>query len=338
MMEFGWMADYTLKRMDGQRVLITGGMGFLGGNVAHLLHGLGAELTLYDAMLEPYGGNPANVREIRGDVEVIRADVRDFDTLAKHMRDKDVIFHFAAQVSHGISMQQPHLDIGINCTGSMNLLEACRRHNDAAKIVFSGTRGQTGDALRLPVDETHPDNPPDINGIDKLAAEKYHLLYNKVYSMRTASLRMTNTYGPRHQMKHGQYGVLNFFIRKAMLGETMEVYGDGSQLRDYNYVDDACDAFVLAAQKSAADGQMFLLGSGEQTRFIDMVKAVISAVGSGEYKMIPFPKERRAIDVKRYAVDFGKIRRMLGWHPKTRLNEGVAKTVAFYRERLKEYL
>ena len=329
---------YKLKNMSDSRVLITGGMGFIGSNLAHKLLSLEANVTLYDAMLPWYGGNPANIREIKDKVRFIKGDTRDFKLLSKSVKDTDVILNLAAQVSHPLSMSHPFLDIDINCVGNLNVLEACRRFNEDVVVVYSGTRGQVGEALYLPVDEKHPDNPLDINGIDKLAAEKYHLLYNRVYGIPTTSVRVGNTYGPRHQMKHGHYGVLNYFIRKAMLGETIKVYGDGKQTRDYCYVDDVADALILAAQKKSAIGEVFLIGSGEMIKFIDMVRKVIEIVGKGSYKLTPFPPGRREINVRNYYTTNSKIKSILGWEPRTSLEDGLRRTIAFYRERLKEYV
>lgn len=324
--------------MDGGEALVVGGMGFLGSNLARALVELGAKVTVYDAFLEPYGANAFNIAGIEDKVKLVKGDVRDFGLLSEHVKDKDYVFNYAAQVSHGLSMELPFLDIDINCKGSMCLLEACRKFNDSARVVYAGTRGQTGEARYLPVDEKHPDNPPDINGIDKLAAEKYHLLYHKVYGMNAVSLRFGNTYGPRHQMKHGQYGVLNYFIRQAMLGETITVFGDGSQLRDYLYVDDATNAAILSAENPVVSaGRYYLLGSGEQITFIDMVKAVIGAVGSGKYETKPFPPGRREIDVRNFVVTYEKIENELGWKPKTGFGEGLAKTVDFYKKHLEKY-
>lgn len=332
------MKEYKIKPMHEERALITGGLGFVGSNLAHKLLALGAEVTLYDACLDPYGWNMANIAEIRDKVRFVKGDTRDFALLKEHVKDKDYIFNLAAQVSHSLSMKDPFLDIDINCRGNMNVLEACRQANDSAKIVYGGTRGQTGEAVYLPVDEKHPDNPPDINGIDKLAAEKYHLLYHKVYGIPAASLRIGNTYGPRHQMKHGEYGVLNYFIRRAMLGEIIEVYGSGEQIRDYTYVDDLVDALLLLAQSKKANGEIFVIGSGEQIKFIDMVKLVIKTVGKGEYRLVPFPPGRKEINVQRFFVSYKKLSKIVGWYPKTGLKEGLKKTVDFYRTRLQEYI
>lgn len=334
------MSDgYALGQMNGQRVLITGGLGFIGSNLAHTLVSLGAEVTIYDALLDPYGWNFANIKEIKDAVTFVKGDTRDAPLLGKHVAGKDLVFNLAAQVSHGLSIEDPLLDIDINCMGNMNLLEACRKLNDSAKIVYTGTRGQVGEAQYLPVDEKHPDNPTDINGINKLAAEKYLMLYNKVYGLKGASIRVNNTYGIRHQMRHGQYGVLNWFIRRAMLGETIEIYGDGKQLRDYNYVEDVVDALILAAQSGKSNGEVFLIGSGEKVEFADMVRMVLAAVGKGEFRMRPFPeKEKEAISVRNFVADWGKINRILGWRPKTKLKTGIEKTVEFYRARLEEYI
>lgn len=330
--------EYSINRMDDQSALVTGGAGFIGSNLVHQLVALGAKVTVYDCLLDGYGGNLANLKEINDKIQFVKGDIRDIDLLKVHVREKDFIFNYASQVSHIDSMSNPFLDIDINCRGHMSLLEACRKYNDSVKIVYNATRGQVGESKYTPVDENHPDNPPDVYGINKLAAEKYHLLYHKVYGIKTTSIRMNNTYGPRHQMKHGKYGILNWFIRRAMLSEVIEVYGDGSQTRDYNYVDDANDAALLAAQSERSNGEVFLLGSGEEIKFIDMVQLVLKAVGSGEYKQIPWPSGREAIDVKNFYVSFEKINKTLHWYPKTDLRSGLKKTVDFYRERLSEYI
>lgn len=322
---------YRLGNMKDSRVLVLGGMGFIGSNLARKLVSLEAKVTLYDAMLPQYGGNQANIREIRDKVKFVKGDTRNFGMLSRNVKDIDVIFNLAAQVSHPLSMSDPYLDIDINCMGNLNVLEACRRFNDDAVVVYSGTRDQTGEAVYLPVDEKHPDNPVDINGVDKLAAEKYHMLYHRVYGIPAVSVRIGNTYGPRHQMKHGQYGVLNYFIREALLGETIQVYGNGRYTRDYCYVDDVADALLLASQKKSAIGEVFLVGSGEKMRFIDMVRKVIETVGRGSYTFTPFPPGRKEIHVENYYASYGKIKSMVGWEPRTPFDEGLKATVEWYR-------
>jgi len=318
---------------------LIGGMGFVGSNLIHRLVPLGAEVTILDAMLEPYGGNRANIRGIEDKVRFVKGDARDEATVSKLVKDQDYVFNLFAQVSHPLSMSDPMLDIDINCRGNMVVLEAIRKTNGSAKVLYAGTRGSTGDAKYLPVDEDHPDNPPDVNGIDKWAAEKYHLLYHRVYGMKTTSLRVGNTFGERHQMKHGHYGVLNFFVRKAMLGETIQVFGDGEQVRDYTYADDLSDAFLLMMGSDKVWGKMYLIGGGRMISFKEMVNLVIQTVGGGHVEHVPFPNaQRKAIDVRKFFVTYERLEKDTGWAPKTDFEEGLRKTVAFYRQYLNDYV
>lgn len=332
------MKKYTIARMDGQRVLVMGGLGFMGSNLVHQLVSLGAKVTIYDACLDPYGWNFASIEEIKEEIDVVVGDIRDFEKLKAHLKDKDFIFNYAAQGSHILSMRDPTLDIQINCQGNMNILEGCREVNPTVKIVFAGTRTQIGEAEYLPVDEKHPTNPPDIYSINKLAAEKYYLLYSKIYGIRSVSFRLGNTYGARQQMKHGDYGVLNYFMRRAMLDEPITIYGNGEQIREYTYIDDVNDAFLLAAKSDKSNGEFFVIGSSEPIKFIDMARLVIKTVGKGKLVHVPFPKDRQAIDIKKFYVTYDKLNSLLGWHPTTSLEEGLSKTFAFYQERLNEYL
>lgn len=330
---------YVLKPMRGESALITGGLGFIGSNIAHRLVSLGAHVTVYDACLDPYGWNFANIREIKDSVKFIKGDTRDIELLKEHVRDKDFVFDCAAQVSHNLSIKKPFLDVDINCRGALNVLEAVRHCGGKAKVVYAGTRGELGRLERTPADETHPTNPVDINGINKLAAEKYNLLYNKIYGIRTTSIRINNTYGPRSQMRNDDYGIVNWFIRRALLGEEIVMHGEGNQTRDFNYVDDVVDAMVLAAQSDKADGEVFLLGSGKETKFADVLKLIIEITGSGSrIRRIPRPKEREAIEIGNFLVSFDKIRSTLGWNPKVSLEDGISKTVEFYRQRIGEYV
>ncbi|MDD5317384.1 MAG: SDR family NAD(P)-dependent oxidoreductase [Candidatus ainarchaeum sp.] len=328
---------YFLKEMKGARCLVLGGLGFIGSNTAHRLASLGADVTVADACLDPYGWNFANVKEIREKIDFVKADVRDKAAMEAAVEGMDCVFNCAGQVSHLDSMTDPFLDLDINCRGALVVLEACRRKAENAKIVYAGTRAQMGALRKTPGDEEQADNPADIYGADKWAAEKYHLIYNSAYGLRATSLRINNTYGERHQMKHARYGILNWFVRLALEGKEIQVFGDGSQARDYNYVADVADAMVLAAQKGEADGKYYLLGSGKETRFLDMVKAVIAAAGSGSYRLVPWPPDRKAIEVGDFFVSYEKIRRELGWEPATPLERGLKSTVEFYRERRTEY-
>lgn len=324
--------------LSGKRILITGGLGFIGSTIAHKAVSQGANVTIYDACLDPYGWNFANIREIKSKVEFVKADVRDFETLKTHVKGKDIIIDCAAQVSHTISMSNPLLDLDINLKGALNLLEAARQVNDSAKIVYSSSRGVVGSAIKSPVDESHPTSPADVQGVNKLAAEKYFLLYNKVYGLRTASMRIANAYGPRAQVKTGDYAIVNWFIKRALSGEPLIVFGDGKQTRDYIYSDDIAGAMLLAAESSKADGEVFMLGSGVETRFIDVVKLIVKHAGTGEIVTKPWPPERKAIEIGKFVTSIKKIKKVLGWRPKVSLDEGIKKTVEFYRQRLKEYL
>jgi len=310
----------------------------MGSNLVHQLVTLGAKVTIYDACLDPYGWNFTSIKEVGEKVEVVVGDIRDLETLKAHIKGKNFIFNYAAQASHILSMRDPTLDIQINCQGNMNILEACRAVNPTVKIIYAGTRGQIGEVEYLPVDERHLTNPPDIYGINKLAAERYYLLYNKIYGIPTVSIRVGNTYGPRQQMKHGEYGVLNYFMRRAMLDEPITIYGNGEQIREYTYIDDVNDAFLLAAQSDKSNGEFFVIGSSEPIKFIDMARMVIKTIGKGELVHVPFPKDREGIEVKNFYVTYEKLNRVLGWHHVTSLEEGLSKTFAFYQERLNEYL
>jgi UDP-glucose 4-epimerase len=312
--------------------MITGGLGFLGSNLAHTLVDLGAEVLLVDPMLPLYGGNHFNVAAIAGKVRINIADIRDAGAMNELVKGQEVIFHIGNQTSHVDSMTDPLLDVDINCRGNIIFLEACRQFAPEAKIVYAGTRGQYGRLQYVPVDEQHPSNPTDVYGINKHAGEQYMFTYGRVFGMRVTSLRINNSYGPRGQMKHGKYGILNWFLRLAMDGKTIEVYGDGQQLRDYNYVDDVTDAFLRVAATDRSNGEAFNLGSNEHIKFIDLVRKVVEAAQSGDVKQIPWPEERKAIEIGDYAADVTKIATTLGWQPAVTLDDGLRRTVAFYRE------
>ena len=330
------MPDTTIS---GKSILITGGLGFIGSNLAVHCAERGARVTVLDACLPWYGWNEYNIESVKDRVELIRGDTRDLDLMRRLVQSKDFIFDCAAQVSHTLSVKNPFLDIDINCRGTMTLLEACREQNRAAKIVFASTRGVIGRLQHSPIDETHPTEPTDMNGIDKLAAEKYYRLYNDLYGIRSCSLRISNTYGPRGQMRSDDYGVVNWFIRRALLDEPIVIHGEGFQTRDYNYVDDVVDAFLLAATSDRSNGQVYMLGSGVSTRFIDVIQMIIETTGTKQQvQKIPRPTERAAIEIGNYEVSIAKIRRELGWQPKVSLREGIEKTVAYYRQHLKHYL
>jgi nucleoside-diphosphate-sugar epimerase len=325
------------SQLAGKKVLITGGLGFIGSNLAQRLVREGAEVSLLDACLKPYGWNPANIREIADKIRFVQGDVRDYPLLEKMVDGTDYVFHLAAQVGREISMADPALDVDINCNGTIALCRAVAAVNPRARVVYAGSRGQIGEPVYLPVDENHPDQPTDVYGINKLAAEKYLFLYGKIYGFPAVSLRLNNVYGPRCQMQHGYYGILNWFIRNAMEDKPITVYGDGLQTRDYVYVADVVDAFVRAALVPETDQQIFMIGSGVETLFLDMVETVIAEVGQGRYVHIPFPPERESIDIRKFVVSYDKMAAVTGWQPAVDLTTGVRETVAFYRSRSADY-
>ncbi len=332
------MSEPDVHQIRGKRILITGGLGFIGSSIAHRCVELGGDVTLLDACLEPYGWNMANIDGIADCIHFIKGDVRDAGTVTPLVRNADIVFHMAAQVGREISMEEPDLDVSINCLGTLNVLEAARGMAAPPRILYAGSRGQVGEPIRLPVDESHPDHPTDVYGINKLAAEQYALLYHTVYGIPAVSLRLNNVYGPRCQMHAGFYGILNWFMSRAMQGEPITVYGDGLQTRDYVYIDDVVDAFIRAAASDAAAGEIFCVGSGVETVFLDMAREVVHAVGQGEIVHVPFPPSREKIDIKRFVVSTDKILNAMSWTPQTDLRTGVEQTFRFYENRLSLYL
>ncbi|MBI5452836.1 GDP-mannose 4,6-dehydratase [Candidatus Gottesmanbacteria bacterium] len=319
-----------------KKILITGGLGFIGSNLAIQLVELGAKVHIVDALIPEYGGNLFNIAPIKDKVKWVKGDIRDKKTVDREVEDKDIIFNLAGTLSHIDSMTSPLTDLEINCRAQLSLLESVRKLNPKVKIVFAGTRNQYGKAKYLPVTENHPQEPTDINGINNIAAEKYHLLYTSVYGIKTVSLRMTNTFGPRHQMKHPRQGVLNWFIRKILDGEEVKLFGDGKQIRDINYIDDVVEALLLVGAGSRGWGEAYNLG-GTPVSLLDFVKKTIEVVGKGKYKLQPMPKEREKIEIGDYVADWNKIRKTYGWKPKTSIEEGIRKTVEYYRKYKKHY-
>ncbi len=322
----------------GRRVLVTGGLGFLGSALVLELAALRAQVTIVDSLIPLFGGNRHNIEPVKDKVSLDISDIRDADAMNQLVQGQDVLFHIGMQTSHVDSMTDPLWDIDINCRGNMIVYEALRRHNPGCYVVYAGTRGQYGVLERIPVDETHPMHPTDIYGVNKVAAELYGFVYRRVYGLRFCSLRVNNSYGPRHQMRHGKYGILNWFIRTAMDGGTIQLFGDGSQQRDYNYVDDVTDAFLRAgALAQVCDGEAFNLGSGRPRSLREATELVIRYAGSGRYELAPWPTERKAIETGDYVADFSRFTRATGWTPRVEMEEGLQRTVAFYKEHRRHY-
>jgi len=317
--------------------MVTGGLGFIGSNLAHRLVEIGAEILLVDSLIADYGGNLYNVEDIKDKVRINIADVRDESSMKYLVRGQDYIFNLAGQVSHIDSMRDPFTDLEINCRAQLSLLEACRHNNPGVKIVFSGTRQVYGIPDYVPVDEKHLLHPTDVNGINEMAGEWYHIVYNNVYGIRATSLRLTNTYGPRLLMKHSRQGFMGWFIRQAIDGEEIQIFGDGRQLRDPSYVDDVVDALLLAAVSDKVNGEVFNLGGSEPVSLLELVKLLIEIAGSGSYRIIPFPPDLKRIDIGGYYADYNKITKTLGWKPRVSLREGLERTVRFFRKNKKHY-
>jgi UDP-glucose 4-epimerase len=325
----------------GKRTLVTGGLGFIGSNLAIRLLEFGAHVVVVDSLIPETGGNTFNIESVQDHprLSVRTVDVRDVLAMERLVRDQAIIFNLAGQVSHIDSMQDPFTDLEINCRSQLALLEACRGNAPEAKVVFASTRQIYGRVPeeQLPVDERQPPNPVDVNGINKLAGERYHVLYNNVYGIRTSVLRLTNTYGPRMLVKNNRQTALGWLIRQAMDGEQIDVFGDGSQLRDFTYVDDAVDAFLAAGASEAANGQVFNIGAIEPISLGEVAELLIDLAGTGSFRLLPFPEARRAIDIGSIYVDDRKIRRVLRWQPRIDLREGLTRTIEFYRAHRAKY-
>lgn len=322
---------------DGANVLITGGIGFIGSTLAHRLVDLGAHVTLVDSLIPEYGGNMRNIHGIEDRVRVNIADVRDEYSMNYLIQGQDYLFNLAGQTSHLDSMRDPYTDLEINCRAQLSILEACRKHNTGVKVVYASTRQIYGKPDYLPVDERHMLHPTDVNGINKMAGEWYHILYNNVYGIRGCVLRLTNTYGPRMRVKDIRQTFLGIWIKRIIDEEPIQIWGTGAQVRDFTYVDDCVDALLLAASVDDANGQIFNLGGDEVINFKNLAELLVEVNGGGMYEIIPFPADRKPIDIGDYYGDFRLAQGRLGWRPKINLREGLNRTIAFYRANREYY-
>jgi UDP-glucose 4-epimerase len=323
-------------RFAGRKVLITGGLGFIGSNLARRLVDEGAAVTIVDSLVPEYGGNRFNIRGIEDRLRINVSDVRDRYSLRSHVEGQDFLFNLAGQTSHLDSMTDPFTDLEINCRAQLSILETCRQVNPGVRIVFASTRQIYGRPQRLPVDEGHPLRPVDVNGINKLAGELYHVLYHDVYDLGACALRLTNTYGPRMRIKDARQTFVGVWIRLLLEGKPFEVWG-GRQLRDFTYVDDCVDALLTAALHPSAAGRVFNLGGAETTSLADLAALLVELNGGGTYELKDFPADRRRIDIGDYYADDSLIRTTLGWSPRVPLREGLARTLDFFRQNLDHY-
>lgn len=322
----------------GRRTLVTGGLGFIGSNVTRRLVAAGADVTVIDSLVPGYGGNLFNVEDVRDRIHLIMADVRDASAIEACVEGRDHVFNLVGQVSHTDSMSDPELDLDNNCRAPLAVLEACRKANRAARVVYSSTRQIYGRPERMPVDESHPCRPVDVNGIHKRTAENYHRLYDEVYGIASVVLRLSNTFGPGVLVKHPRQGFIGWFLRKVVEGGEIEVMGDGTQLRDMNYVDDVVDALLLAAVTPAARGQIYNLGAPAAVSLGDLARRMVEIAGRGSIRHVPFPPERKRIDIGSVTIDWSRIRRELDWSPVVELDDGLARSIRFYEQHLDRYL
>lgn len=322
---------------SGKKILITGGLGFIGSNLAMRLVTLGADVTLIDSLIPEYGGNLWNIEPIKNQVRVNISDVRDEHAMKYLVQEQDYLFNLAGQTSHVDSMNNPFPDLEINARAQLSILEACRKHNPDIKVVFASTRQMYGAPQYLPVDEKHPLHPVDVNGINKMAGEWYHLLYNNVYGIRSSVLRLTNTYGPRMRVKDARQTFLGIWIKNIIEEKPVLVFGDGKQIRDFNYVDDVVEAMLICALSDKANGEIFNLGAHDPTNLKDVATLLIDIAGSGSHEIVPFPGDRKAIDIGDYYADYRKLQETLGWKPTVPLAEGLRQTLTYYQEHAHHY-
>jgi len=317
--------------------MVTGGLGFIGSNLARRLVDLGAEVVVVDALVPNFGGNPANLRGLHDKLQVCHFDLSDGEQLAEQLRGCEVIFNLAGQVSHLDSMRNPLVDLDANVRAQLVLLEKCRIHAPQARVIFASTRQIYGRPAYLPVDERHPLNPVDINGVHKMAAEAHHILYHQVYDLHTVCLRLTNTFGPRMRIKDARQTFLGFWLRRVVEDGTFEVWG-GAQKRDLTHVDDVVDAFLLAAAAPDLAGQCFNIGGSPPVTLRELAELLVGIARTGRYELKEFPSERKRIDIGDYFADDRRFRELTGWRPKVSVPEGLAATIAYYRACLNDYI
>jgi len=322
----------------GKKVLITGGLGFVGSNLARRLVDLGAQVTVVDSLIPDYGGNWFNLDGYTDRLRVNIADVRDPFSMRALEAGQEILFNLAGRVSHLDSMVDPFTDLEINVRSQLSILEACRHENPAIKVVYAGTRQQYGKPRYLPLDEQHVQAPTDINGVNKLAGEGYHVVYHTAYGLRTTSLRLTNTYGPRQLIKHNRQGFIGWFIRMAVEGRTIQLYGDGQQLRDLTFVEDVVDAFLRAGMDEKANGAVFNLGGDAPICLLDLARLIVELAGRGQVELVPWPEARKKIDIGDVYSSYARIQHVLGWRPVTPLRAGLERTLAYYTQFFDQYV
>lgn len=325
-----------VDRWKDKRILITGGAGFIGSTLALRLASYGSQITVVDSMIPEFGGNLFNLSECASRIHINFSDIREPHSLKPLLKDVDVLFSLAGQTSHMDSMTDPYTDLHINCAAQLNLLETCRNVNPEVRIVFASTRQIYGRPDYLPVDEEHPINPVDINGIHKYAAEQYYQMYHHLYDIRSSILRLTNTIGPRMRIKDARQTFVGIWIRRLLEDEPIEVWG-GDQLRDFNDVEDVVDALLITSLTEESYGQVFNLGSQEKVSLIELAQMMVELNGSGKLRIMQFPEQRSKIDIGDYYSSHEKISSLTGWEPKRKLTQTLQNTLTFYKKNLALY-
>lgn len=328
----------SLAGYKDKKVLITGGLGFIGSNLAYTLVKLGSRVTIVDNLAPLYGGNLFNIQGIKDQIEMIEGDIRDIKLIEKNIQNKDFIFNLAAQVSHIDSSNIPFEDLDINCRGHLTLLEVCRKYNSRAKILFSSSRLVLGKIVVNPVTEEHPTEPLSLYGVHKLTAERYYLLYNRNYGLRTSILRLSNPYGERQQIKHSKYSIPGWFMRLAMEGKTISIFGDGKQMRDYIHIDDVVEAFLLVGASEQTDGRLYNCGAGRSVEFREMVELVIKIARSGGIEYVPWPSNYEKEETGNFETDISKLQKTTGWTPYVTLEDGLKKMHEYYSKYWEQYI
>ena len=327
-----------MSPLSKNKILITGGLGFIGSNLARRLVESGHEVRVVDSLIPEYGGNLRNLHDLHDKIKINLSDIRDTYLIKELIKGQDYIFNLAGQTSHLDSMENPFIDLDINAKAQLSILEACRKYNPEARIVFASTRQIYGKPKYLPVDEKHPRHPVDVNGINKIAGEQYHILYHEVYGIASSVLRLTNTYGPRMRIKDARQTFLGIWIKNLLQGKPIQVFGEGDQRRDYNFVDDAIDALLLAATSDNAIGKAFNLGSPDPLSLMETAKIMCNQIEAAKFEMVPFPQDRKAIDVGDFICDYSAFSNSFGWMPKVSFEEGISKSIDFFKKELQYYL
>ena len=320
-----------------KKILITGGLGFIGSNLARFLVNNGAIVTIIDNLHKDYGGNLFNISDFKSKVNLKIGDIRNKKVMTDLVKDKHIIFHLASQTSHMGSMNDPINDLEINIIGQIQILELCKQFNPKVKIIYSSTRQLYGIPDYLPVDEKHKIQPVDVNGINKFTAERYLILYSKVYGINYSILRMTNIFGPGIRIKDAKQMFLGIWIKSLIEGKSFKVYGSGDQLRDFLFVDDCIEALLLVGRSDISNKKIYNIGNNKAFSLTELAKLIINLGNGGSFDYIQFPKDRKSIDIGDFFSDYSYIYNDLGWQPKVSIKDGLNTTIKFYKKNYTNY-